>query len=401
MDNLILCIKYEVAGFKKNFKFQINDQIYFVIRLEKVTYCVARAKIADTTDRKPWDNSEIYKYAFSLKLMEFCMPFDLSVLAQDFRKWTISYLRDPNSIKEPETIALLEAEFLKHRQNNFSFFGDDQEQMKPENSKRLEQETQITFANQADMNIVGTMSVEEFVGEKDRNEIRGFESIVTEWFYDLFEDYKRDNTILISKNSLFKTSNKDNTNNKIKGTSSKPDAVMVRFTEGMKQPIQISLIEYECYGNITSKSKFNKLTEHIIPQLTRFASAFSVITDNLIRSENIKEFSKKIEDYIKVNERDKIFEWVKKMVPDVQGGYEGQEFHDALLKAFNNNVQIILIIDELTQEQRDTIGNMLKSFKLDNGNYINFVGYVVKLQKVIHLKEGNISVSDYALSIEK
>ena len=77
------------------------------------------------------------------------------------------------------------------------------------------------------------------------------------------------------------------------------------------------------------------------------------------------------------------------------------KFRKELRKAFKNNIRIMLIIDELSGEQRETIKNIINSFKLKDKSksyYIDFSGYVVRL--VYMLTYDDNSPSKYALSIQ-
>ena len=76
-------------------------------------------------------------------------------------------------------------------------------------------------------------------------------------------------------------------------------------------------------------------------------------------------------------------------------------FRAEVNKAFHNNIQILLIIDELTSEQRETIKNVINSFKLSDKNKsaaIDFAGYAVRLEYALTLD--NLSESQYALSFQ-
>ena len=78
---------------------------------------------------------------------------------------------------------------------------------------------------------------------------------------------------------MFRTKGKDGVN----GIVGIPDAVLVSFDKNDKKScIKINIIEYECYGKekSTSTKKFDYLNSHIIPQLIKFASTFSIVTDS-------------------------------------------------------------------------------------------------------------------------
>ena len=69
-----------------------------------------------------------------------------------------------------------------------------------------------------------------------------------------------------------------------------------------------------------------------------------------------------------------------------------------LFKSFESNLRITLIIDELTQEQKDTLSNVVKSFKLDGNREIEFKSYIVRLEQKIGIVDKNAS---FALSYQE
>ena len=63
----------------------------------------------------------------------------------------------------------------------------------------------------------------------------------------------------------------------------------------------------------------------------------------------------------------------------------------------------MLVIDELTGEQRETIKNIINSFKLEGNNkkdscHIDFTGCVVRLEYMLNYDD--TATSKYALSIQ-
>jgi hypothetical protein len=64
---------------------------------------------------------------------------------------------------------------------------------------------------------------------------------------------------------------------------------------------------------------------------------------------------------------------------------------------FRKNLRIILVVDELSTEQKDTMNNVIKAFKLENGESIQFKGYVVRLEQKINLTDGQ---TEYAISVQ-
>ena len=167
----------------------------------------------------------------------------------------------------------------------------------------------------------------------------------------------------------------------------------------VKKKLQISLVEYECYGDGKTRSseKSKYLNSHIIPQLMQFASSFSIITDKSIRDKTKKDWIEKIIDYTSADKElsDRIDSWVKEMRPDISTRAIISHFEKELLEAFESNVHIFLIIDELSYEQKETIKNIITSFKVENGNTAVFDASVVKLVQKISFVDKDF---EYALT---
>ena len=56
-----------------------------------------------------------------------------------------------------------------------------------------------------------------------------------------------------------------------------------------------------------------------------------------------------------------------------------------------------LVIDELSTEQKDTMDNVIKAFKLENGQSIQFKGFVVRLEQRVNLIDGQ---TEYGISVQ-
>jgi len=249
--------------------------------------------------------------------------------------------------------------------------------------------------------IMGTFETIRFINETDP--IMGLEQSVNNYFYELFPDFPPDRTLLIKDNKMFKTLGiEDSFNKLIVGIQGIPDALLIYYNKDDKIPLRIMLIEYECYGESKIKTieKFNYLNGHIIPQLMRFASTFSIVTDKQIREKTIKHWTEKIIHYIyqDTETTNKFTSWIKELDPAINEQQIALRIHQLLMNAFQTQLSIILIIDELTNEQRDTIKNIIGSFKLENGSSVGFMGYVVRLAQKINIINDQL---EYALSVQQ
>ena len=238
----------------------------------------------------------------------------------------------------------------------------------------------------------------KFKNETDK--VMGLEGLVSDNFYNLFTHFQEEDSILISDNRKFKTTSIKNSNkDRVIGIETIPDAIMIIYNKNNNSPFKVNLIEYECYGEgkLKSKEKFEYFNGHIIPQLMRFASNFSIVTDNNIRRDTINNWTDKIIEYVNENEnlRRKIKVWMENIYPNIKEREVDRKFEKELCKSFEISLRITLIIDELTQEQKDTLQNVIKSFKLDDNKEIDFKSYIVRLEQKIGIvdKEARFALS--------
>lgn len=389
IENLLICIEEHVVGFTNRVA-SIDDVIYFAVKLKKDNLCIAKAVLSELTDYQPWDDGKKYRQCFSIKNIQFCNPFDLKELSKfGGSKWYLKYCQSSKEIKERDAVKYLESQFLINQRDDLFNFPISDEAKTKEN-------TSDDSLSQDKINITATFQTISFKNEQDKH--RGLEKLVNDHFYDLFLFFSNKNSILIDNNRLFKTSS----NKGVAGIQGIPDALLITFNKDLKNPFQINIIEYECYGEgkVKSLDKFNYLNGHIIPQLMRFASTFSIVTDTSIREKTIDDWSDKIveivlsdPDYSKRN-----LQWLLSLDPSTSEQAIGYLLKKYLVKAFKTNLRVMLIIDELSAEQRDTISNIINSFKLENSAAVAFKSYVVRLEQTVSILNNKF---EYALSYEE
>jgi hypothetical protein len=405
IENYNLCVEEKVAGFSSR-KAHEGDIIYFAVKNAKESICGARAKLSLETDYKPWRDADNYVQCFTLSNLEYCEPFNLKVLSQaDKKHWSLKYLLGSKSINDQIAKEILDKNFDSRIRNAFYKLPIDENKFKEvieetndEKHTDIESEEIAQDALKDKIKIMGTFQTINFIDETDK--VRGLENLVNNNFYALFPAYPIERTVLINDNRMFKTSGLEG-NESITGIRGIPDALMIVYNKDFKTPFQVSLIEYECYGEKKTKSyqKFNYLNNHIIPQLIRFASTFSIVTDKQIREDTASIWTDKIIDYILNNPiiQARVNSWIREVEPNAHEQKIGLIIREMLLSAFRSNLRIVLIIDELGAEQKETIKNVINSFKLENGNGIDFIGYIVRLEQRVNLLE---EIAEYALSVQ-
>lgn len=386
IKNYNLCLDFKVAGFTHRGP-ESGDIIYLLFKEGKKSYCGARFELDSVTDEKPWDDADNYVLSYSVKNIEFCNFFDMSFLGEIGGKyWALKYLQSYKAFDKEAADTLntifnnnknTERQFPKEIENEIE---DEVEAYSDEEIRDIEK----TVPEQK-INIMGTFQTINFLNETDS--FRGLEKLVTENFYNLFPQYREENSILIANNRLFKT---HLMNEPVNGVPKIPDALLITFDEKRKCPIHISLVEYECYGegktSPSHKSKY--MNSHIIPQLMQFASSFSIITDQKTRDTTIQDWIDKI--VIATDDSyEKIDNWMKKIEPNINIRMINSTFEKKLRDAFKEAIHVFLIIDELSGEQKETIKNIIQAFKLETGADIQFDSAIVKLVQKINLLNEN------------
>jgi len=411
IKNYNLCIHEKVAGFTKRGP-KPGDLIYLSVKIGKKSVCGARFILDEPTDYKPWPDADNYVNALTIKNVEYCSPFDLTVLSEAGGKyWALKYVQGSKPISDNIALEILDKEFRKNKTNKFFEFDvtenevDEEIQVqKEEEHETIEDEKELVKVIKeipdVRVNIMGTFQTIHFSNESDK--IKGLETLANENFYSLFPQFLENKTLLIPENRLFKTKGFKVDGNNVTGIRTIPDGLLIVFNPKQKNPFQINLLEYECYGEKKTKQtdKSNYLNSNIIPQLMRFASSFSIITDDKTREHTIKLWVDKIIDYLNADENQslKVISWIKEIDPEIRERSIEREIEKQLTDAFKTNLRVMLVIDELSTEQKSTIKNVVSSFKLANGeDNVQFAGYVVRLVQKINIINNE---SEFALTVQ-
>lgn len=119
VENYNICVEQQVAGFSHRGP-QPDDLIYLVVKVGKKTLCGARFKLDKPTDLKPWPDSDRYIHTLSLKDIEYCHPFDISILSQaGGSSWSLKYVQASKSITDQSAQDLLAQEFRQNKVQQF------------------------------------------------------------------------------------------------------------------------------------------------------------------------------------------------------------------------------------------------------------------------------------------
>lgn len=391
IKNFNICLDNMIVGFSHRGP-SSGDKIYLLVKIDKKTCCGARFELDEVTDERPWDDADKYVLCYSIKNIEFCNFFDVEFLSEiGGMYWTLKYMQGSKAFDEAaanKINSVFNKNKCTERQNlgekeTKNFYEDTINENDTEEIDDKDIEKILKEVPEAEIKIMGTFQTINFHNETDK--FIGLESLVNKNFFSLFTKYREEKSILIAHNRLFKTQKREDS---ISGISGIPDALLITYDKRNSScPLQISLIEYECYGEGKTKSseKSKYLNSHIIPQLLQFASSFSIITDQTTRTKTIEDWIAKIVDYTSEDKKyiDLVDSWMKDLEPNIKERSIISNFEKQLAEAFKSNIHIYLIIDELSTEQKETIKNIITSFKLEKGNYIVFDASIVKLVQKI------------------
>lgn len=92
-----------------------------------------------------------------------------------------------------------------------------------------------------------------------------------------------------------------------------------------------------------------------------------------------------------------VFPWLEELYPGLKQHKMSLALQNLLFDSFQSNLRLMLIIDELTDEQKKTIKNIINSFKLESGKEIGFAGYTVRLGQRINITNQD---AEFALSVQ-
>ena len=399
----------KIVGFTQRFSNGgTGDRIYIAVNSNGKSVCGARAILGEPVEQKPeWENGERLIKCYRIKDIEFCQFFDLSILKKVDKNWGAKFVLSSKPIIVKKAINLLDKKFndLKCDELDLSLISTI---AVTESEQEESNEEELVNLKDEKVDLLGTFETIRFRNETDLN--KGLEHLVNQNFYNLFESIPENKSILIPYNRLFITQGVKGSNNKIvPGTKTIPDGLLITFNEGNNKPyLMINLIEYECYGEgkVRESQKEAYLGGVILKQLMKFAATFSITTDFQSRQETIEDWIIKIMSYINSDEllNDKINQWIKCIHPNIKESAIDRRFEQYLKKAFRYNLRIMLVIDEITVEQKKLIENVIHSYPLEQyegslkANFIQFRCYVVKLHQVFKVFDLN---AKYALSLQE
>ncbi|MFQ9520000.1 MAG: hypothetical protein ACLRZR_01325 [Turicibacter sp.] len=409
VKNYYICMSSKIVGFTQRFSNGgTGDRIYIAVNSNGKSVCGARAILGEPVEQKPeWENGERLIKCYRIKDIEFCEFFDLSILKKVDKNWGAKFVLSSKPIIVKKAINLLDKKFndLKCDELDLSLISTI---AVTESEQEESNEEELVNLKDEKVDLLGTFETIRFRNETDLN--KGLEHLVNQNFYNLFESIPENKSILIPYNRLFITQGVKGSNNKIvPGTKTIPDGLLITFNEGNNKPyLMINLIEYECYGEgkVRESQKEAYLGGVILKQLMKFAATFSITTDFQSRQETIEDWIIKIMSYINSDEllNDKINQWIKCIHPNIKESAIDRRFEQYLKKAFRYNLRIMLVIDEITVEQKKLIENVIHSYPLEQyegslkANFIQFRCYVVKLHQVFKVFDLN---AKYALSLQE
>ena len=394
LENYNACLKHKVAGFTTRSP-KRGDIIYVAVRTPVGLLCGARMILGLETDQKPWRDSGRYPVAFRAEEITYAEPFDISFLREiGGPSWNLRFLQRSKPIRDSAAITRLSQEFDTRIISEPIIMPAETDDLLSDTEETGESEESLDEHDLDRPTIMGTFQVVPFSTETDP--IRGLESLVNNNFHSLFPQFSPDLSILIPENRMFSTRVSEQSKERVIGVNGIPDGILITFNKDDETPLCLSLLEYECFGEkktaLSTRTKY--LNESVIPQLLRFASAFSCVTDQSTRSRTIQDWSNRIYTFISENNElhARMINWVRTLNPKVRESDLALYFQKELHKAFERNVRVLLVIDELGGEHKETIRNIIRSFRLpgDGGPPVDFNTYIVRLVQRVNILNNDL-----------
>jgi hypothetical protein len=120
IENYYKCLEEGIAGFAGPLP-SSGDIVYLAVKVGNVSLCGGRGKLGEPTDRRPWKDARRYPNSHTLEQIEYCEPFDISILKSvGGEYWSARYLQASKAINEQGTISLLEKAFQSRIRSSLS-----------------------------------------------------------------------------------------------------------------------------------------------------------------------------------------------------------------------------------------------------------------------------------------
>lgn len=112
--NLMQSLQHNVIGTKKKVKFESDEELYFVVKIDGEWKISARAEYESHTDVYPFNDGNAY-FTYSVKNIVRCQPFAIKSVCQQYlgSYWGLK-LQQPTIIESIEFIESIEKLFLKN-----------------------------------------------------------------------------------------------------------------------------------------------------------------------------------------------------------------------------------------------------------------------------------------------
>jgi hypothetical protein len=122
LQNYYLCIEKQVAGFIRLAPSE-GDLVYLAVKHNGISYIGARFTLDKPTNIKPWPDAKNYKFAYSIKNIEYCKPFNFSGLAKfGGTYWAAKYIQSSKPIKDEGALQFLNEQFCQSVLKSFTSF---------------------------------------------------------------------------------------------------------------------------------------------------------------------------------------------------------------------------------------------------------------------------------------
>jgi len=92
LENYQLVLQHRVDGFPLKGP-QPGDTMYLVVKSGDTTWCGARYVVGKASEKHPWKGEKKFPQRFALTEVEFCEPFDVSILRRVEPYYGVKYMQ--------------------------------------------------------------------------------------------------------------------------------------------------------------------------------------------------------------------------------------------------------------------------------------------------------------------
>jgi hypothetical protein len=414
LDKYYSTLREKIEGFTNRGPHP-GDCIYLVVKKGKVSYCGARFILGEFSDRKPWPYPEKYVQSLNILNVEYCVPFDISILSEiGGKSWAIKYVLGSKIITDQKAIELLNSIFNANVVNDIEpISGDEQDPLFIQTRTMLhhiEGNDQVTNTTEKDSDVVGkgvqkNLQSEESTREtkpktnQDNETTQVEKSVFTGEFdqsniFSVLKNISPENSILLpfNTNKLTGENSKPNLEQRVSKISKK---VLIQLDKSKKSGIPELSIIMQYIQDFKGKTSSPSLSfDHdILPETIHFLEILTNVDTFIQKERFIHDWIDLIMALLDEDEASisKFTDWLRVFQPEIKERSIDRQIQKALHKAFLHKPKITLITDSIENHKISILKAVSGSFNPKNTLEIIDLD-IIKRNRISELDDEHIVV---------